>query len=95
MTTLVLLLYMQTLAFLADEARSTPVGADPEGLRELSPVLHAAGAVVLLLVALVLSVYKPRSLTAHGRRKHQHTRRQQPAPRAGSPAGPAPAGSAR
>jgi hypothetical protein len=93
--TAVLLLYMQTLTFLAEQARSTPAGADPTGLREPSPVLHAAGAVVLLLVALVLSVYKPRGLTTHGRRRQQHTKRRQPGQRSASPAGPTPAGSAR
>jgi hypothetical protein len=54
----ILLLYLQTLGYLADLARS---GADA---RSASPVVHAAAAIVLLLVALVLSVYKPRGTTA-------------------------------
>jgi hypothetical protein len=87
----VLLLYMQTLTTQADLARSTPVGADLTALRDPSPVLHSAAAIVLLLVALVLSVYKPRGLTARGRRL-QHTQRRQPG---ASAASPMPAGSAR
>jgi hypothetical protein len=58
-----LLLYMQTLGFLADTARAIGPGGDVSGLRSPSPAVHAAAAVVLLVVALVLSVYKPRGLT--------------------------------
>jgi hypothetical protein len=61
----VLLLYTQTLAQLADAARAT-TDATASGLRTPSPVVHAAAAVVLLLVALVLSVYKPRGETGRG-----------------------------
>jgi hypothetical protein len=60
----VLLLYMQTLAHFAALAR-TPA----TDLGDPSPVLHAGAAMLLLLVATVLSVYKPRGLTAYGRRK--------------------------
>jgi hypothetical protein len=64
----VLLLYMQTLTFLAGVARTTAPDGDLTGLRDPSPAVHGAAAVVLLLVATVLSVYKPRGLTAYGRR---------------------------
>jgi hypothetical protein len=57
----VLLLYMQTLGMLATMARDP--GAGPAELRTASPVVHAAAAIGLLLVALVLSVYKPRGVT--------------------------------
>ncbi|MET7396453.1 DUF2269 domain-containing protein [Dactylosporangium sp. NPDC005572] len=72
--TAVLLLYMQTLATLADLARDP--GVELAELRTVSPVVHAGAAVALLLVALVLSVYKPRGVTpwagptAPGRRRH-------------------------
>lgn len=33
-----------------------------------SPIVHALGAIAVLLVALVLSVYKPRGLTRRRRR---------------------------
>ncbi len=60
----VLLLYMQTLAGLARSAAAAGETVRPS----LSPGLHAAAAVVLLLIALVLSVYKPRGITAWGYR---------------------------
>lgn len=62
---IVLLLYMQILGSLADVAAK----GDVSGLRSPTAVVHAGGAVVLLLVATTLSVYKPRGLTRHGRRK--------------------------
>jgi hypothetical protein len=66
--TAILLLYTQTLrdlAALAADARSNDLG----GLRTPSPVLHAGGALLLLLVATILAVYKPKGLTRYGRRK--------------------------
>ena len=70
--TVVLLLYMQTLDYFAGIAARTPFSdGDLRALRSPSPVLHAAAAVVLLLVAVVLSVYKPRGLTGYGRRKQR------------------------
>ncbi len=73
--TIVLLLYMQTLGYLAGLAAdpSTDLGV----LRNPSPVLHAGGALLLLLVATTLSVYKPRGMTRYGRRK-QHGQRTLP-----------------
>jgi hypothetical protein len=38
-------------------------------MRNASPALHAALALVLLLVTTVLGVYKPRGMTPYGRRK--------------------------
>jgi hypothetical protein len=66
----VLLLYMQTLGYLADLARASGTGTGE--LRSPSPVAHAAAAIVLLLVALTLSVYKPRGATPWGRRAGRH-----------------------
>ncbi len=40
-------------------------------------MLHAAAAVVLLLVAMALSVYKPLGMTRYGQRK-QHQQRRMP-----------------
>jgi len=68
----ILLLYMQTLGYLADVASS----GDLSKLRSPTAVVHAGGAVVLLLVATTLSVYKPRGMTRYGRRK-QHEQRQE------------------
>lgn len=63
--TTVLLMYMQTLNYLADIAGTTI----PNDELRLSPVLHASAALLLLLVATILSLYKPRGLTPHGWRK--------------------------
>ncbi|HZN76714.1 MAG TPA: DUF2269 domain-containing protein [Micromonosporaceae bacterium] len=67
----VLLLYMQTLTALANIAASTTLTADGEAmLRSPSVTLHSALAVMLLVVATVLAVYKPRGMTSYGRRQH-------------------------
>jgi hypothetical protein len=69
---IVLLLYMQTLSSLADVAAETTVSSDDLGaLRSASPVLHAGAALLLLLVATTLAVFKPPGLTPYGQRK-QH-----------------------
>jgi hypothetical protein len=71
-TTIVLLIYMQTFSFMAD------VAADPRAdlgvVRNASPVLHAGAALLLLLVATTLAVYKPRGMTTYGRRKQNEQR---------------------
>jgi hypothetical protein len=64
--TAVLLLYTRTLEYLADLARAAVSPVQVDQLRDPSPVAHAAAAVLLLLVALVLSIYKPRGLTTYG-----------------------------
>ena len=64
--TVVLLLYLQTLGSLAEIARA---GGDVDASASLSPVLHAAVALLLLLVTTTLAVYKPRGLTPWGIRK--------------------------
>jgi hypothetical protein len=70
----VLLLYMQTLTYLANLARTAASTADLGRLRNPSPVAHAAAAVALLLVALALSIYKPRGLTVYGQHKQRRQR---------------------
>ncbi|MBA3376068.1 MAG: DUF2269 domain-containing protein [Actinobacteria bacterium] len=73
--TVVLLMYMQSLGYLADvAARTTASSGDLSGLRSPSPVLHAGAGMLFLLVATVLAVYKPRGMTRYGQRK-QHERR--------------------
>ena len=64
----VLLLYMQTLGALADAAGAA---AGPGAVRSSSPVLHAGAALVLLLAAAVLSVYKPAGRTRRGWRARE------------------------
>ena len=68
--TVVLVMYMQTLSYLAGVAGATTLSSgDLRGLKSPSPVLHAGAALLLLLVATTLSVYKPRGVTRYGRRK--------------------------
>ncbi len=72
-STIVLLIYMETFRVMAS------VAADPSAnlgvVRNASPRLHAALALLLLLVATVLAVYKPRGMTRYGRRKQHEQRR--------------------
>jgi hypothetical protein len=66
-STFVLLTYMATFRSMADVAADPRV--DLGEVRNPSPALHAALALVLLLVATTLAVYKPRGVTPYGRRK--------------------------
>jgi hypothetical protein len=66
----VLLSYTTTFAALADRARTMVGSGDVPSVRSASPVVHAIGGVALLAAATLLSVYKPRGLTARGVR-HQ------------------------
>ena len=71
-TTLVLLLYLPTFAAMAAVAGAP--GSDLAAVRNPSPVIHAGAALVLLLIAAALSVYKPRGLTRYGWRRRQQER---------------------
>lgn len=69
--TVILLAYTSTLTSLADAA-TTPAAPGHAGmLPSYSPVVHSIGAIIVLLVALVLSIYKPRGLTPYGWNKQQ------------------------
>jgi hypothetical protein len=68
---IVLLMYMQTLDYFAGVAADTTLSSgDLRVLRDPSPVLHASLALLLLLVAVTLAVYKPPGMTRYGARKH-------------------------
>ncbi|HET7480251.1 MAG TPA: hypothetical protein VFJ72_12120 [Rubrobacteraceae bacterium] len=75
--TIVLLIYMETLSLMAGLA------ADPNTalamVRDDSPLVHTVLALLVLLVATVLAVYKPRGMTRYGQRK-QHERRTESRP---------------
>jgi hypothetical protein len=67
---IVLLMYMPTLDYFAGVAADTTLSAgDLRMLRDPSAVVHASLALLLLLVATVLGLYKPRGMTPYGRRK--------------------------
>jgi len=76
--TIVLLLYMQTLSHLAGIAGATMSSGGFGGLRNPSPLLHAGVALLLLLMAATLSVYKPPGLTRYGRRQQERRTAPQP-----------------
>ena len=71
----ILFMYTQTLDQLGDLARDATLPVDQ--LRNPSPVLHAGAAILALLVNTVLSIYKPRGLTAYGRWKQASVRNSQ------------------
>jgi uncharacterized membrane protein len=73
--TLVLLMYMQTLdQFARIAAEQTFTGEDLSELRSPSPLLHSVLALLLLLVAATLAVFKPRGMTPYGHRKLRERR---------------------
>ena len=77
LVTTVLLLQLELIAYLADVASETALsGADLRSLR-MSPVVHAAGGLLALLVPVALSIYKPRGMTRYGWRK-QHEEMSRP-----------------
>ena len=67
--TTVLLIYMRTFDALADVAADPR--ADLAAVRSVSPALHGALALALLLTATTLAVYKPRGMTPYGWRKQR------------------------
>jgi len=70
--TIVLLIYMETFRVMARVAADPR--ADLELVRNASPRFHAVLALLVLLVAAVLAIYKPRGMTPYGRRKQRDQR---------------------
>ena len=71
LATIILLLHMQPISQIAAVAAETTLSsADLHGLR-IQVVADAGAALLVLLVATTLAVYKPRGMTPYGRRK-QH-----------------------
>jgi hypothetical protein len=70
--TVILLVYMGTFRQMAG------VAADPvlnlAAVRNASPIVHAILALILLLAATVMGIYKPFGLTAYGKRKRDEQR---------------------
>ena len=67
--TVVLLAYTETVGHFADRAARPDVALDE--LRSASFVLHSSAALLLLVAATLLALFKPRGLTRHGWRKQQ------------------------
>jgi hypothetical protein len=64
--TTVLLVYMETFSSLREVAADR--NSELEAVRNPSPLIHATLALLLLLTATTLAVYKPRGMTRYGRR---------------------------
>ena len=75
--TAVLLTYMETFRAMAGVAADA--SNDLAVVRNPSPVIHSVLALLVLLIAAVLAVYKPRGVTRYGWRK-QHQQRAAPKP---------------
>jgi len=71
--TTVLLIYMETFGVMARTAADPSVGLD--AVRNASPLQHAALAAMLLLLATILAVHKPRGMTRYGQRQRQRRAR--------------------
>jgi hypothetical protein len=70
--TTILLIYMETFRVMAH------IAADPTAdlalVRNASPRFHAVLALIVLLIATVLAIYKPRGVTPYGWRKQRERR---------------------
>ena len=71
--TVILLIYMGTFRQMAGVAADPVV--DLAIVRTASPIVHAILALVLLVAATVLGVYKPFGMTAYGERRLEEQRR--------------------
>ena len=69
LATVVLLLQTGSISYLADLAAETTLSRTDLREARISLVAHAGGGLLVLLVPMVLSVYKPRGVTPYGRRK--------------------------
>lgn len=75
LASIILLMYVQSLGPLASiAAASTVSGADLLSLQGSDSVIHSGVALLALVVAATLSVYKPRGLTRYGQRKQEEQR---------------------
>ncbi len=70
--TVILLLHMPTVSYFAIVAADTN-SVSLAGLP--GEIVHAGGGLLVLLVTMILSVYKPRGMTAHGWRKQHEERK--------------------
>ncbi|MGW1958402.1 hypothetical protein ACWCPI_37615 [Streptomyces sp. NPDC001920] len=69
--TLLLLVHMRPVGHLADAAaRSALASGELEGMR-IQLIADAAAALLVLLTAVALSVFKPRGVTSYGRRRRR------------------------
>ncbi len=75
LATVVLLNETQTISYMASVAADMTTSSDD--LRALgSTLVHSVGGLVVLLLIMILSVYKPRGVTRYGWRKQQEERKE-------------------
>ena len=87
--TVILLIYMGTFRQMAGVAADPVV--DLAAVRNASPIVHAVLALVLLVTATALGIYKPLGMTAYGEHRLEDQRHRNSAPRrATGLKGPAP-----
>ena len=70
----ILVLYLGSVSYLADRATETGFASGAHRALRVQAVVHAGAALLLLLAATGLSVYKPRGRTRYGWRKQQELR---------------------
>lgn len=71
---IVLLLQMELISYLASVSAEDTFSIEDLRALRWSPVLHAGGGLLVLLLPVALSLYKPRGMTSYGWRK-QHAAR--------------------
>jgi hypothetical protein len=74
LVTIVLLLKMKLIGYVAGAAADTALSSADLRAARTELVIHAGGGLLVLLLPVVLSVYKPRGMTRYGWRK-QHEQR--------------------
>ena len=71
---IVLLVQLEPISYLASVAAETTLSSVDLRAARISPVVHAGGGLLVLLVPVALALYKPRGMTPYGWRK-QHEQR--------------------
>ena len=72
--TIILLIETQTISYMANIA-ADPTTSSDDLVALGSTLVHSIGGLVVLLLTMILSVYKPRGMTRYGWRKQQEQRK--------------------
>jgi hypothetical protein len=73
-STIILLVHMQPISAMAQVAAETALGNHDFTRQRMQLMITAGLALIVLMVATVLSVYKPRGMTSYGQRKQNEQR---------------------
>ena len=73
-SSLMLLVHMPPISYIAGVAAKAPLSLADLGGLKIQLMVEAGAALLVLLVATALSVYKPRGITRYGWRKQQEQR---------------------